>query len=218
MLACLTKYLNRQVPMIDHTLLILGFGGHARAVADVALSLGYSKLVFFDAHARVGEMFLEHPVVNVVPDGSWVCMPASGRSEIRSQQLADAEKRGWEVATLVSPSATIGAGAVIGRGSLVAHHAHVGPMAAVGDGCIINTGAVVEHECRVGRYSHISVNATVAGRVHIGENVFVGAGAVVIDQLSVCDNVTVGAGGVVVRDILQDGTYIGTPAKRYCAG
>ena len=35
--------------MIPNGLLILGFGGHARSVGDVAIDLGISALIFVDA-------------------------------------------------------------------------------------------------------------------------------------------------------------------------
>ena len=53
-----------------------------------------------------------------------------------------------------------------------------------------------------------------AGRCHIGRLVMIGAGATVIDRIRICDNVVIGAGTTVVRDIIEPGTYVGTPARR----
>ena len=44
-------------------LLIIGCGGHARSVADVALSLGISDLIFWDINARENETLFTFPVV-----------------------------------------------------------------------------------------------------------------------------------------------------------
>lgn len=197
-------------------LLILGFGGHARSVADVALAAGFSSLVFVDDNAREGENFLGHPVQRdfsgALPEG-WQCLPASGDNNRRRQQIEAIREAGWPLATLISPTATLGAGASIGPGSFVAHHAHVGPMTRIGTGTIINTGAVVEHECTVGDYVHVSVNATLAGRSSLGDLVFLGAGATVIDGVAVGSGITIGAGGVVVESIEQPGTYVGVPVR-----
>lgn len=198
-------------------LLILGFGGHARSVADVALAAGFSSLLFIDDNARDGENFLGHPVQRQfsgrLPDG-WQCLPASGDNIRRRQQIETIRQTGWPLATLVSPTATLGAGSSIGPGSFVAHHAHVGPMATIGTGAIINTGAAVEHECTVGDYVHVSVNATLAGRSTLGDYVFLGAGATVIDGIAIGSGITIGAGGVVVESVEQRGTYVGIPARR----
>lgn len=202
---------------MTHTmgLIIFGFGGHSRAVADVALACGIEKLLFIDSNARDGEHFMGHPVLRDLPSSNeenWACMPASGDSLKRQSQIEEIESLGWSVATLIAPSATIGIGTTISKGCIVGQHAHIGPMATVGKGCIINTAAVVEHESKVGDFVHISVNATVAGRSTIGEFSFIGAGAIVIDGINICNNVTVGAGSVVIKNINDSGVYIGTPA------
>lgn len=197
-------------------LLILGFGGHARSVADVALSMGFPSLLFVDPHAKDGENFLGHPVkrefTGSLPDG-WQCISAAGDNRRRQDQIADILAADWPLATVISPTATIGAGASLAAGCFIGHHAHVGPMAAISIGTIINTGAAVEHECVVGAYAHVSVNATVAGRSRIGNRVFVGAGATVIDGISVGSDITIGAGGVVVTSIEKPGIYVGVPVK-----
>jgi UDP-N-acetylbacillosamine N-acetyltransferase len=41
----------------DTGLLILGFGGHARSVADVAIASGITQLCFIDANAKPNESF-----------------------------------------------------------------------------------------------------------------------------------------------------------------
>ena len=197
-------------------LLILGFGGHARSVADVALACGYDELVFVDEHARDGENFLGHPVtadIDPYVGQDWVLFPAAGDNRKREAQCFTAWELGFTIATLLSPKASIGAGASISAGCFVGHHAHVGPMARLGRACIINTGAIVEHECLVGDFCHVSVNAAIAGRSRLGDYSMLGAGATIIDQVLVGNDVLIGAGAVVCRSIEIPGTYVGVPAK-----
>ncbi|WP_460079528.1 acetyltransferase [Pseudomonas sp. H3_H05] len=198
-------------------LLILGFGGHARAVADVALASGIKQLRFIDSNARQNEAFGEFSVLRSwdeeLPEG-WSVIPASGDGLSRQTQCDWVTGRGWPLATLISPTATIGTGAKIGLGTFVAHHAHVGPMAFVGVGCIVNTGAIVEHECVIDDFTHISIKAAVAGRSRVGSFCFIGAGATVIDGIKICDDVTLGAGACAHRDIERPGVYVGVPAKK----
>ncbi|WP_036257675.1 acetyltransferase [Mesorhizobium sp. WSM3224] len=196
------------------SLIILGFGGHARSVGDIALSSGFDDLTFVDEHAREGEAFAGFPVVTMLPENAtgsgWFVFPGSGDNARRQAQC---ESASLPLATLVAPTASLGTQCEIGQGSLVGHQAHLGPLTRIGRGVIINSGAVVDHECMIGDFSHISVNATVAGRCRIGAQVMVGAGATVIDRIRICSNVTVGAGATVVRDIEVPGVYIGTPAR-----
>lgn len=198
---------------IPRGLYILGFGGHARSVADVALQRGIEYLIFIDPNARMAKADAQFTVLCNLPEqieDGWAAFPAVGDNRIRQSVCASVKDN---LATLVAHNASIGLKAEIGAGTFVGQHAHVGPFARIGTGVIINTGAVVEHDCVVGNFSHISVNATVAGSARVGSNVMIGAGATVIDRVTICDDVVVGAGATIIRDIEQAGTYVGTPAK-----
>jgi UDP-N-acetylbacillosamine N-acetyltransferase len=196
-------------------LVIFGFGGHARSIADVALASGIQDLIFVDETARATDSLCGFSVRTTfdgqLPDG-WEAFAASGDNRTRQRQVAAVHGRGWPLATLISPTATIGPEASISEGCFVAHHAHVGPLSRIGTACIINTGAVVDHECNIGDYTHVSVNSSVAGRCNVGSFVFLGAGAVVIDKGYIADSITVGAGSVVIRPLVESGTYVGIPA------
>lgn len=196
-------------------LLLLGFGGHARSVADVALSAGFAELLFVDEHGAAGQTFAGFPVTGAMPpvEDGWPCMPCAGRNEWRREQLTRLASEGRPIATVISPRATVGVGAQVGDGVFVGHHAHIGPLARIGAGTIVNTAAAVEHDCVVGECCHVSVHATVAGRGRLGGLVFVGAGATVIDGVSVVGEVTIGAGGVVIANIDAPGTYVGVPVR-----
>lgn len=198
-------------------LVILGCGGHARSVADVALANYVREVTFVDPEARVGEQLFGYPVLksfNPKAESCWVAFSASGDGRVRHEHCRTIDSMGLKRATVLSSSATFGADCKVGAGSFVAHHAHVGPMARVGECVIVNTGAVVEHECEIGSFTHVSVNATVAGRCRIGCYSMIGAGATVVDGVSVTDGVVIGAGAVVIESILVPGVYVGVPARR----
>ncbi|HEV7881292.1 acetyltransferase [Bradyrhizobium sp.] len=201
---------------VPRGLVVFGFGGHARSVADIALTLGIEEIIFVDEAAHVNESLWGFPLRKTfdeqLPDG-WQAFAASGDNQTRQVQVAAIAGRSWPLATLVSPTATIGNQSSISAGCFIGHHAHVGPLSIIGEACIINTGAVVDHECKIGDYTHVSVNASVAGRCHLGSFVFLGAGAVVIDKVSIADSITVGAGGVVIKSLVEPGTYVGAPAR-----
>ena len=198
-------------------LVILGCGGQARTVADVALAGGIKEILFLDENACEGEQMLGFPVKKdlpgMLPQG-WRCIPGSGNNSKREIQIRKAQTNGWPVASIVAPSAIIGTDAVVSSGVFIGHHASVGPKAEIGIGCIINTGAIISHDCKVGNFTHISVNATVAGKAIIGSYCFIGAGSIVIDGVSICSNTVIGAGGVAVRPIQEAGTYVGVPVTR----
>jgi acetyltransferase-like isoleucine patch superfamily enzyme len=42
-----------------------------------------------------------------------------------------------------------------------------------------------------------------------------GAGSVVRDRVQICHDVVVGAGAAVVGDLVEPGTYVGVPARKW---
>jgi len=206
------KYYNK--------LLIFGFGGHARSVADVALSVGVDMIIFIDEGAKHEESFFDFPVytswdAQLMPASEFCAFPASGDNHKRKQQFEAMKKLGFKIPSIISPSATIGVSSTINDGSFIGHHAHIGPEATIGRACIINTGAIIEHESVVGDYSHVSINASIAGRSCLGSKSMLGMGACIKDGITVVEQTTIGAGAVVVKPILESGgIYTGIPASK----
>jgi len=206
-----------QRPPAPKGLLVFGFGGHARSVADIALAGGTTEFAFVDENARDGERFFHYPVLREWDRPlplAWQAFSAAGDAAIRARHHEMFATNGWAHAILIAGSATVGVGASIGDGCMVGDHAHVGPMAKIGVGCIINTAAVVEHECAIAEFTHVSVNATVAGRTSVGRRCMIGAGAIVVDGVQIGDDIVIGAGAVVHRSIAESGVYVGNPFRK----
>ncbi len=197
-------------------LVIIGAGGHGKAVADLALRCGYreSAISFVDDHAT-GDC-MGFPIVATCRDLAALrnehtaFVIAIGDGHIR-KKIAESYDLPW--ATLIHPSATVGYHADIGVGTVVLAGAVIGADAIVGAHGIINTGSIVEHENRIGDYVHISPRAVLGGGVVVGEGTQIGIGAVVKDHVHLCAHCLLGAGSVAVKDITESGVYIGVPAK-----
>ena len=192
---------------------IFGCGGHSRSVVDVLLSYRMDvSLVFVDAGAQEGELLFGFPVLSEFELKRHSFFFAIGDNEKRRKKFE--ETGDSRLISIISPKASIGLRAQLGRGVFVGNFAHVGPEAKIGDNTILNNGCVVEHEVVVGNHCHIGPRAAISGRCRIGDRVFVGVGAVIKDGISICSDVTIGAGAVIVRDIQEPGTYVGCPGKK----
>ena len=77
----------------------------------------------------------------------------------------------------------------------------------------MNCAAVVEHDCVVGAHTHVATGAILCGGVKVGELSHIGAGAVIRQGIRIGARAVVGAGAVVVKDVPDDTTVMGVPAR-----
>ena len=198
-------------------LILIGCGGHARSVADVALdAFPGLEIRFVDRAARPGEKIFGFPV-----SADWEAADAAlhialGDNTMRREAFA--RHAAHPMVSVIARSARLGRDCGVGRGCFLAHGCHLGPLASVGTGTLVNTQAVLDHEVRVGDFCHIGPHATVSGRTVIGNGVFLGAGSTVIDGIRIGDDIVVGAGSTVIGDLLAPGVYVGSPARPVRSG
>jgi sugar O-acyltransferase (sialic acid O-acetyltransferase NeuD family) len=196
---------------------VYGAGGHAQVVIDVLRARGIGvRRMYNDAPAN------QHPASRDVHPGIRLAGPdrfppldvpvvlAVGINGERAElaQVLDAE-----FGQAIHPSAIIAPTARVGEGTVVLHGAIVQANASVGRQVLINTAASVDHDCVVGDYAHISPRAALCGHVHVGEGTHIGVGAVVIPKVRIGRWCRVGAGAVVIRDLPDNVTAVGNPAR-----
>lgn len=201
---------------MSRRLIILGASGHGKVAADIAIRSGYEEILFLDDNPEAREC-LGWPVVGRVSEAEGYqgdFFVAIGNPTVRERIQNKLEGQGKNLALLIHPSAILGIGVTIGKGSILMAGVVVNPCAEIGKGCILNTAASVDHDCKVGDYVHVSVGAHIAGTVTIGAKTWIGVGAAVKNNVTIAQDCMIGAGATVVRSITEAGTYIGTPARK----
>lgn len=85
---------------------------------------------------------------------------------------------------------------IIGKHTAIDSNVHIGHNAIIGTNCLIAAGAVIGGSAKIGHSSFIGCNAFIKQKVVIGNNCVIGAGA------------------VVTKDVPDNETWVGVPAKK----
>lgn len=202
-------------------LVIIGARGHAKSVADAALSAGLFIECFIDE-------------VNPVPPGTaWRGIPVRHSledltaTEGKTFALAIGDNRAREAVfgrlslelhedqfpPIVHSSASISHSSALEYGAHVLQGAAVGADAHVSRFAIVNTNASLDHDSHLAEFSRLNPGAVVAGGVHIGVRSTIGMNSSIADGVRVGMDVTVGANSFVRTSLPDGATAFGVPAS-----
>lgn len=164
-------------------LIIVGAGGHGRAVCEMARLSGWRVLGFLDDRGAEAPSFADTGCLGTTEDlaqfaaDADAAIVAIGNNGVRRQLMARVKETGLQLATLVHPSAQVSASASIGAGCAIMAAATVATEARLGDGVIVNAGAIVDHHCQVADYGHLGTGVCMAGGSRVAEAGWVQAGS-----------------------------------------
>ena len=204
----------------DKNLIVIGSGGHARIVIDIAVSVGYSISGIIDInYDNEKEKILKYPILgnfNIIDQLSpkeHCVVIAIGEGVQRTDYYKKVKRLGYLMPSLVHPSSIISKHAKIGESVLINAGVIINAEAVIGDNTIINTGAIIDHEVIIGNHSHVCPGVKLAGRVIVGDSCMIGVGSCVINNIKIGNNVKVGAGSVIIKNIVSNSTIVGIPGK-----
>ena len=199
-------------------LVIIGAGGHARVVLDIAQSLNRPVAAFVDEHELLtpldGVPVLKSIQMLTLGLERYEYIVAIGDNFVRArvtESLITAVPQ-IRFATLVHPRATIARTSFLDPGTVVMAGAVVNPGSRVGRHCIINTRASLDHDNEIGNFSSLAPGCVTGGNVRVGDFSAISLGASVIHGITIGTHSIVGAGAVVVEDVPDFSTVIGVPA------
>lgn len=164
--------------------IVIGAGGHGRSVAEAILLLGRDELVgFVDDGADANAKVWAYPILGTTDSLKGLrafadaVVVAIGNNAIREKLHAGVRDAGFELLSVIHPTAFVSPTATLGAGCAVMAGAVVGTEARLGEGVIVNCGATVDHHCRVGAFGHLGVHACMAGGSALGRCAWMQAGS-----------------------------------------
>jgi sugar O-acyltransferase (sialic acid O-acetyltransferase NeuD family) len=194
------------------SLVVVGTGGHASVIVDLALALGIQVEGCIGPRPEKSSVACpylgEDEIVTHYSSARYmftVGVGTVGDTALRRRLFKWLAAGNHDLPVLIHPAATVAKSAEIRTGTQVLAKAVVQPHVDIGCNAIINSASVVEHHSVVGDHCHIAPGAVVCGNVQIGRDTHIGANATILQNLVIGSGVIVGAGAIVLRD-LPDGT------------
>lgn len=204
--------------MIKKELVILGAGGHAVSVANVAFSMGLSVSVFVDptkAGQKIFGICILETIANIKNPDSYAFSIAIGDNKTRQRVYEESVSC---YGSLVFPvlkhaSAIISTGCQVACGTVVMPNSVLGPNSKLGEFCLVNTGATLDHDCVMHDFSSLAPGATIGGAVEIGGRSAISMCATIEQGRKIGNDVVIGVNSYVRTDIPDNVVAYGTPAR-----
>ncbi len=204
--------------------LIFGASGHGSVILDcLERSTEYAPVGFVDSFKEKGTKINGYEVLGSEFDlpflmeqfqieGGIVAVGDNwGRHQFVSRILAIYPR--FRFITVVHPSAIIGKGVTLGKGTVVLPGAIINTNTRVGDHCILNTKSSLDHDCKMGDYSSLAPGAFTGGNVSIGEGTAICLGAKLIECITIGEYAVIGANSLVLKNVSNNTVVYGSPAQ-----
>lgn len=161
------------------SLLILGAGGFGQMVKETAIQLGYEEVVFLD-DAAFGKDVVGKCCDYMAKYGEYkMAVAAFGNNHTRLFWTDKLLEAGYEVPSIVHPSAIVSPSAVLGPGCFIMQRAVVNTHTHVDRAALVNSGAVVDHDSVVCAGAHVGLGSVVKANCTIEQEKKVEAGEVI---------------------------------------
>lgn len=138
---------------------------------------------------------------------------ANGEPAARKTLYEKVEEDGYDFATVIANTAIVSKTATLGKGSIIGEFCHISANACVKDNVYVNITSIVGHGSVVGKNTYISIGVKISGGTKIGENCFIAAGASFKGSMGIGDWNIVAMNSAVTKDFGDNNLVGGVPAR-----
>lgn len=205
-------------------MLIIGAKGFAKEILEVCHQNNeIENLSFYDDVNEdiTGKLYEKFPILKSIEEAEDYFKNIDnrftigiGNPNLREKLYKKFIALGGTFCSTIAPTSIIGHyGNSIKEGCNIMQTVIITNDIIVGKGVIINQLASIGHDVVIGNFVEICPNVSISGNCIIGDKTFIGTNAVVLPKVSIGNNVIIGAGSVVTKDLPDNCTAVGIPAK-----
>ena len=200
---------------LNKSLAIIGCGGHAKVVTEIAESLGFKKIFYIDKFIQK-KYFLNREVnPKLVETYDEYIFVALGDNYKRERVFKELQKnyKNSQLVSLIHPSAQVSKKCYVDIGSVVMPLCIINSSSKVGKGVILNSNTVVEHDNYIMDFSSLAPSVTTGGNVSIGVRSSISIGSTIKNNVKVGSDSVIGACSYLNKDVGDNCIFYGNPAK-----
>lgn len=205
-------------------LVIIGAGGFGKDVYYFAKnSIGYMEAFdikgFLDPDIHSFDMFDNMPPIigeenSYVIEKDDVFITALGDNKLRQKVVETLSSKGGTFISLLHKTAVVHEDARIGAGCLIQPYAFLGSNSYIGSHTYIQNNSVIGHDVNIGSFCRIDCNVVFVGGTQSDDFVTVHTSSVINHRVSIGRGAVVGACSFVIKNVKEDTTVIGNPARK----
>jgi sugar O-acyltransferase (sialic acid O-acetyltransferase NeuD family) len=205
-------------------LLIIGARGFGREVfhiskACVGFNTDFRIKGYLDDKIDALDIFPGYPPIidsvesyKIQEDDVFIC--ALGEVKMRKKYAQMIIDKGGNFMSIIHPNTKLTKNTIIGRGCILASDTIISCNVTIGDFVSIQSLSVIGHDVRIGSCCQLNSFCFIGGFVTIAEEVTIHPGAIIHPQKKLGKGSIIGAGAFVVRNVAENTTVFGNPAKK----
>lgn len=116
--------------------------------------------------------------------------------------------------TVIHPSVVMSKWVEVGEGSVICAGTILTCNIKLGKHSHLNLYTTIGHDCVTGDFFTTAPAVNISGNCLFGKSVYCGTNASFRESLKISDNVIIGMGAVVIKNISEQGVYIGNPLHK----
>jgi sugar O-acyltransferase (sialic acid O-acetyltransferase NeuD family) len=198
-------------------LVVIGAGGHASNIVNVAASLNYSIFGFIDSD-KASQTLFGRPILSdlkeiVALENYDFCL-ALGDNYQREKYFLKILKMYPNIMfpTLIHSTASIGPYTKIGAGTVIMPNTTISTNVSIGSFCLLNNQSCVGHNSILYDFSSLGPAATLSGNVSVGLRSAIALGAKVREKVRVGNDVVLGPNSFLNHNLPNNVLAFGSPA------